>query len=248
MGAWRSTRTGVARYARLPFARHADDDPRQGIAEAGAGRRCTRHARLPRLRHARRPARRCRHTQLTAHGQAAARRGSYDGYGNATCRTQSDLDAAWNDLAQEDGLLAEAWAPFEAELSVLVARWVDGRTVVYPVAYSEQRDHRCHAVVVPSGFSHEVENRASELALAAVKAVDGVGIFGVELFALPDGSISVNELAPRPHNTGHYTIEGCATSQFEQHVRAVLDLPPGLPDLVRPAACMVNLLGTREGS
>ncbi len=178
---------------------------------------------------------------------AKRRRGSYDGYGNATCKTVADLDAAWHELAQEDGLLAEAWAPFEAELSVLVARWTDRRTVVYPVAYSEQRDHRCHAVVVPSGFSGEVEQRARDLAVAAVEAVDAVGIVGVELFAMPDGSVSINELAPRPHNTGHYTIEACQTSQFEQHVRAVLDLPPGSPDLVRPAACMINLLGSREG-
>ncbi len=178
---------------------------------------------------------------------AKRRRGSYDGYGNATCKTIADLDTAWDDLAQEDGLLAEAWAPFEAELSVLVARWSDDRTVVYPVAYSEQRDHRCHAVVVPSGFSHEVEQRARELAVAAVEAVDAVGIVGVELFALPDGSVSINELAPRPHNTGHYTIEACQTSQFEQHVRAVLGLPPGSADLIRPAACMINLLGTRDG-
>jgi 5-(carboxyamino)imidazole ribonucleotide synthase len=178
---------------------------------------------------------------------AKRRRGSYDGYGNATCRTPEDLDAAWDDLAQDDGLLAEAWAPFEAELSVLVARWEDGQTVVYPVAFSEQRDHRCHAVVVPSGVDKSTEQRARELALSAVEAVGAVGIVGVELFALPSGEVSVNELAPRPHNTGHYTIEACATSQFEQHVRAVLSLPPGSAALRRPAACMVNLLGRRDG-
>jgi 5-(carboxyamino)imidazole ribonucleotide synthase len=175
------------------------------------------------------------------------RRGSYDGYGNATCKTAEDLDAAWETLAQDDGLVAEAWAPFESELAVMVARWADGRIVTYPVVQSEQRDHRCHAVVVPSGVPDEVERRAVDLAVAAVEAVEAVGIVGAELFALPGGEVSLNELAPRPHNTGHYTIEATVTSQFEQHVRAVLGLPPGDASLVRPAACMINLLGTREG-
>lgn len=174
-------------------------------------------------------------------------RGSYDGYGNATVHTPDELRAAWPDLAAEDGLLVEAFAPFVRELAVLVARRPGGQHVIYPVAYTEQRDHRCHAVVVPADINPAVTAEARRIGLAAVEAVGGVGITAVELFEMEDGRVLVNELAPRPHNTGHYSIEGCYTSQFENHVRAVLDLPLGQPDLREKVAVMVNILGHREG-
>lgn len=174
-------------------------------------------------------------------------RGSYDGYGNATVASPDDLRRAWPDLAEEDGLMVEAWVSFTRELSVLVARRPDGIHVVYPVAFTEQRDHRCHAVVVPAGITPEVAERARQIGLAAVEAVEGVGITAVELFELEDGRVLVNELAPRPHNTGHYSIEGSYTSQFENHVRAILGWPLGNPDLRTPAAVMVNVLGRRSG-
>lgn len=175
------------------------------------------------------------------------RRGSYDGYGNHTCRTEVDLDIGWERLAQEDGLVAEAWVDFASELSVLVARTPLGQSVTYPVFWTEQRDHRCHAVLLPSGFPPEVEAEARRVAQGAVEAVAGVGITAVELFLTREGRVLVNELAPRPHNTGHVTIEACHTSQFENHVRAVLGLPLGDPSLRVPAACMVNVLGQRGG-
>lgn len=175
--------------------------------------------------------------------------GSYDGYGNATLRTRADLEPAWNDLATDDGVLVEAWAPFVRELSVLVCRRADGVHVEYPVVYTEQKDHRCHAVVAPAPhLSSDVEAEARRVALAAVEAVGGVGITGVELFEMEDGRVLVNELAPRPHNTGHYTIDACHTSQFENHVRAVLGLPLGDPGLRVPCAVMVNVLGQRKGT
>ena len=174
--------------------------------------------------------------------------GSYDGYGNATVRSPDDLKAAWSKLAEPDGALVEAWVPFVRELSVLVARRPDGKQVVYPVAYTEQRDHRCHAVVVPAGIAPEVEAEARRVGLAAVEAVNGVGLTAVELFETEDGRIWVNELAPRPHNTGHYSIEGSHTSQFENHVRAVLGWPLGDPGLRAPVAVMVNVLGHRSGT
>lgn len=173
--------------------------------------------------------------------------GSYDGYGNATCADEAALDEAWPHLAAEDGALVEAWVPFAAELAVQVARRADGTTAVYPVAHTEQREHRCHAVVVPSGLPEAVEAEAKRAALAAVEAVGGVGLVAVELFLMPDERVLVNELAPRPHNTGHYSIEACHTSQFENHVRAVLGLPLGEPGLRVPAACMVNVLGHTSG-
>jgi len=173
--------------------------------------------------------------------------GSYDGYGNATCRDEAALADAWPDLAAEDGALVEAWVPFEQELAVQVARRADGATAVYPVAHTEQREHRCHAVVLPAGLPAAVDAEARRVGLAAVEAVGGVGLVAAELFQLPDGRVLVNELAPRPHNTGHYSIEACHTSQFENHVRAVLGWPLGDPGLRVPAACMVNVLGHTDG-
>ena len=172
---------------------------------------------------------------------------SYDGYGNATVATDEELLEAWDDLAAEDGLMVEAFVDFVQELSVLVARRPGGTHVIYPVAYTEQRDHRCHAVVVPAEIDPHILAEARRVGLAAVESVGGVGITAVELFETSGGEVLVNELAPRPHNTGHYSIEGCYTSQFENHVRAILDLPLGTPELRQPVAAMVNVLGHRTG-
>ena len=175
-------------------------------------------------------------------------RGAYDGYGNATAASEDELREAWPDLATEDGAMVEAFADFARELAVQVARRPGGNQVVYPVAYTEQRDHRCHAVEVPADIDDEIANKARHIAQKSVDAVEGVGLIAVELFEMPDGRVLVNELAPRPHNTGHYSIEGAATSQFENHVRAVLDWPLGDPSLRTPVAVMVNVLGRREGT
>jgi 5-(carboxyamino)imidazole ribonucleotide synthase len=175
-------------------------------------------------------------------------RGSYDGYGNATAEDAEALRAAWPDLAADDGLLVEAFVPFERELAVQVARRPGGAQVRYPVCTTEQRDHRCHAVEVPAAVTDAVAAEAQRVAGAAIDAVEGVGLLAVELFETADGRVLVNEIAPRPHNTGHYSIEGCHTSQFENHVRAVLDLPLGAPDLRVGAAVMVNVIGHRAGT
>jgi len=182
-------------------------------------------------------------------GRAVLKRfeGSYDGYGNATVASREAVEAAWTRLADHDGLLVEAFVPFETELAVIVARGADGAHVTYPVALTEQRDHRCHAVTLPAGLPSAVEQEAQRVALGAVEAVDGVGVVAVELFLTAAGEVLVNEVAPRPHNTGHVTIEACHTSQFENHVRAALGLPLGDPGLRVPAACMVNVLGHTEG-
>lgn len=175
-------------------------------------------------------------------------RGGYDGYGNATVASDAELRDAWPDLAADDGLLVEEFAEFERELAVQVARRPGGEQVVYPVAYTEQQNHRCHAVEVPADMSEAVSQKAQRIAQRAVDAVEGVGLVAVELFEMPNGDVLVNELAPRPHNTGHYSIEGSHTSQFENHVRAILDWPLGSPALRMPAAVMVNVLGQREGT
>jgi len=173
---------------------------------------------------------------------------SYDGYGNATAHDPAELRAAYAKLAEADGrVLVEAFVPFVRELAVMVARRPGGQDAAYPVATTVQREHRCAAVEVPARIAPAVAEEATRLARRAAAVYGCVGVVGVELFELPDGRLLLNEIAPRPHNTGHYTIEGCVTSQFENHLRAVLDWPLGDTALVRPAAVMVNVLGHRAG-
>lgn len=173
---------------------------------------------------------------------------AYDGYGNAFASDEADVESAWNDLADDDGLLVEERVDFERELSAIVARRPGGDHVVYPIAFTEQRDHRCHAVEVPADMSGDLRREIRRIAVEAVEAVDGVGVNAVELFHEEKRGIMINEIAPRPHNTGHYSIEGCYTSQFENHLRAVLDWPLGDPGLRESVAVMVNVIGHRKGS
>ncbi|MFT5143502.1 MAG: 5-(carboxyamino)imidazole ribonucleotide synthase [Rhodothermales bacterium] len=173
--------------------------------------------------------------------------GSYDGYGNGVAHNADELADLWPRIAGTDGLLVEAMVSFRQELSVLVVRTESGHKVAYPAAHTEQRNHRCHAVVVPASLSPALASRAETVALAAADTVGSVGILGVELFETDDDQILVNELAPRPHNTGHYSIEGSHTSQFENHARAVVGWPLGDPGLRAPVAVMINVLGTRSG-
>jgi 5-(carboxyamino)imidazole ribonucleotide synthase len=176
-----------------------------------------------------------------------ARRLGYDGYGNATVGDAAEAAEAFARLAGDDGLLVEEIVPFDRELAVMVARNPSGERRAYPVVETVQRHHVCHEVSVPAQVSQRASAQATEIALEAVEAVDGLGVTGIELFVLAGGAVLVNELAPRPHNSGHYSIEACETSQFENHLRGVLDLPLGATDLRRPAAAMVNLLGSRSG-
>jgi 5-(carboxyamino)imidazole ribonucleotide synthase len=177
-----------------------------------------------------------------------ARRNAYDGYGNATLRQEEDIEPAFLRLGwPERSLLVEAWVPFTRELAVMVARGRDGAAVVYPVVETVQRNHICHIVRAPAAISAAVAEQATQIARHAVEAIDGVGVFGVEMFETPQGTALYNEIAPRPHNSGHYTIEACATSQFDNHLRAVMGLPLGSPSMITPAAVMVNLLGARNG-
>jgi 5-(carboxyamino)imidazole ribonucleotide synthase len=178
-----------------------------------------------------------------------ARRLSYDGYGNATVRGPEDVATAWARLgAPERALYAEAWVPFRRELAVMAARSVSGVVETYPVVETVQAAEAqiCRIVRAPADVTARVATLATSYARQAVEAVEAVGVVGVELFEREDGAILLNEIAPRPHNSGHYTIEGCAASQFENHLRAILDLPLGSPALVAPAVVMVNVLGERD--
>ena len=147
-------------------------------------------------------------------------------------------------LATEAGdLIAEEYVAFDRELAVLAARSPHRQGAVYPVVQTVQRDGICREVIAPApGLAPGRRAQAQELALRIAKELGVIGLLAVEMFDTPAGLL-VNELAMRPHNTGHWTIEGARTSQFEQHLRAVLDLPLGSPQLAAPAAVMANVLG-----
>ena len=165
----------------------------------------------------------------------------YDGKGQVKLPTaEADLTAAWNKIGGAVGVL-EAWVPFQMEISVLVARTVDGRTAVYDPAENIHRNHILHLSISPARISEATATEARALALSIAEKISLVGLLAVEMF-VKDGRIVVNELAPRPHNSGHQTFDANETSQFEQHIRAVCGLPLGGTMPLAPSA-MVNLLG-----
>lgn len=172
-------------------------------------------------------------------------KGGYDGYGNETVTNIEEAKVAFDNLGGNEGhdIVAEAFADFTHELAVQVARNETGH-VVYPCCETVQENHICVAVKSPAPVSEEIQQKAQQLAVKATEAIDGKGIFAYEFFLQKNGELLLNESAPRPHNSGHYTIEGCVTSQFENHVRAVLGLPLGSTELRKPAVAMINLLGT----
>lgn len=165
----------------------------------------------------------------------------YDGKGQLKLDGTEEPAAVWSDFAADRAVL-EAWIPFEKELSVMAARGADGRTVTYDPAENRHRHHILDISIVPARVSPAVALEAAAIARRIADALDYRGILGVEFFLNPDGSLLVNEIAPRPHNSGHHTLDACATSQFEQQLRAVLGLPPGSTRLLSPVV-MLNLLG-----
>ncbi len=176
-------------------------------------------------------------------------RGGYDGKGVWFVADSAEAGAAL-DAAAASGtaVLAEEKVEFRRELSALVARSPSGQVAAYPVVESVQRDGICWEVIAPApGLSAELALEAQQVAMSLAGALDVTGILAVELFETEDGRILVNELAMRPHNTGHWTQDGCVTSQFENHLRAVMDLPLGSPQARAPWTVMVNILGGTAG-
>ncbi|KAJ0405181.1 hypothetical protein P43SY_001386 [Pythium insidiosum] len=173
---------------------------------------------------------------------------AYDGKGNAVVSQPSDIPEAFAKLgasaAASGGamLYAEKWVPFVKELAVMVVK-AGADVRAYPVVETTQTDSICDTVLAPAQVSAATYAAAQQLALHAIAQLEGNGIYGVELFLTADGGVLLNEVAPRPHNSGHYTIEACETDQFEQHLRAVAGLPLGGCDLAVGAALMVNVLG-----
>jgi 5-(carboxyamino)imidazole ribonucleotide synthase len=172
-------------------------------------------------------------------------RGGYDGKGVWFVGTPDECRRVFEERAAgQAAILAEELVEYRRELSALVARSPSGQAAAYPVVESVQRDGICHEVVAPApGLPDELATDAQRLALRLARELDVTGILAVELFETVDGRILVNELAMRPHNTGHWTQDGAVTSQFENHLRAVLDLPLGSPLARAPWTAMVNILG-----
>ena len=173
-------------------------------------------------------------------------KGGYDGYGNVTVHTIEEGNQAFQKLGGDShDILAEAFVDFRMEVAVQVAR-NHNSMVVYPCVETVQENHICTSVKAPAQIDPELQEKAQKMAMAATEAIDGTGLFAFEFFLTNDNQLLLNESAPRPHNSGHYTIEGCITSQFENHVRAVAGLPLGSASPRKPAAVMVNLLGTHN--
>ncbi|HEY2308636.1 MAG TPA: 5-(carboxyamino)imidazole ribonucleotide synthase [Streptosporangiaceae bacterium] len=167
--------------------------------------------------------------------------GGYDGRGVWVCGTPEEAAAV---LAHPVAVFAEEHVAFRAELAALVARSPYGQAAAYPVVQTVQRGGVCHEVLAPApGLPPGQAIQAQRMALALAAELGVTGLLAVELFAAEGGGLLVNELAMRPHNSGHWTIEGARTSQFEQHLRAVLDLPLGDPRMAAPQAVMANVFG-----
>ena len=165
----------------------------------------------------------------------------YDGKGQVKIKDESvDLVAAWRQLGSPQGVL-EGWVPFDLEISVIVARTENGHVRAFSAAENIHRNHILHLSICPARISADIAQRAEALAIDVANKLQVVGLLGVELF-VTKGELVVNELAPRPHNSGHHTLDACETSQFEQHIRAVCGLPLGSTKVLAPAA-MVNILG-----
>jgi 5-(carboxyamino)imidazole ribonucleotide synthase len=175
-------------------------------------------------------------------------RGGYDGKGVWFVTSEEDAVDVFSQTADTGvRILAEELVDFRRELSALVARSPSGQVAVWPVVASEQRDGICREVIAPApDLDPDLAVQAEQIAMTIAGELGVVGVLAVELFETNDGRVLVNELAMRPHNTGHWTQDGSVTSQFENHLRAVLDLPLGAPDARAPWTVMVNILGSES--
>jgi 5-(carboxyamino)imidazole ribonucleotide synthase len=170
------------------------------------------------------------------------RRMGYDGQGTFIVKTLAEYQTIVDRVGAEN-LIQETYIPFERELAIMVARSPQGEIVCYPIVETQQRHQVCHAVIAPAVIGPDLASEIDRIARAIVTGLDGVGIFGIEFFLTHTGEIFVNEIAPRTHNSGHYSLDACVTSQFEQQLRAVCGLPLGSAQLNCVSAIMVNLLG-----
>lgn len=171
----------------------------------------------------------------------------YDGKGNYKIDNEGEIKDAYDLLGKRGKLMCEEFIGFKRELAVQIVRSRSGEVKVYPVVESEQKNHICNTVKASKDFDKVITNEVNLLAEKIVSGISYVGVLAVEMFQMDNGKIYVNELAPRVHNTGHYTIEGCYTSQFENHILAILGLPLGSSEMIYKNAVMINILGERNG-
>ncbi len=175
-----------------------------------------------------------------------AREDAYDGKGNFVIRKESDIEIGLAKL-KDRKLYVEKFVPFVKELAIMVARTPKGEIATYQVVETIHVNNVCDTVIAPAKVSKKASKNATNLAKKTMKQLKGAGVFGIEMFLLKGDKVLVNEIAPRVHNSGHYTIEANVTSQFEQHIRAITGLPLGSTDLVVKSAVMKNILGEYEG-
>ncbi|KML40139.1 5-(carboxyamino)imidazole ribonucleotide synthase [Cytobacillus firmus] len=171
-------------------------------------------------------------------------RGGYDGKGQVVIKSGQDIKKA-AELLDNGVCVLEKWIAFEKEISVIICRNISGEKAVFPVGENVHKENILHQTIVPAMITADAEERAVKAANQLAEALSLVGTLAVEMFLTKDGQIYINELAPRPHNSGHYSIEACETSQFEQHIRAVCNWPLGSTELLKPAV-MVNILGEHQ--
>ncbi|MDX2273733.1 MAG: 5-(carboxyamino)imidazole ribonucleotide synthase [Cyanobacteriota bacterium] len=171
-----------------------------------------------------------------------ARRHGYDGLGTQMAGDPESLQKILHQMGSQP-LLLEAYIPFQRELAIVGARSARGEIALYPVVETIQQNQVCRWVVAPAAIPPSVESVAKAILQTILEHLDVVGLFGLELFLTEQDKLLVNEISPRTHNSGHYTLDACATSQFAQHLRAIGDLPLGDPHLTCLGAVMVNLLG-----
>jgi len=191
-----------------------------------------------------------RYTKLQKPLMLKSRKGGYDGKGNAVIKTADDIETAYNTLSRggTDDLMAEPLLNFKKEVSVIATRGQDGTCVIYPIAENLHKNSILDVTTVPAAVDKKTAYKVDACAKAVMECFKGIGTFCAELFVTHNGDVLVNEVAPRVHNSGHFSIEACATSQFENHVRAIVGLKPGSAELKYKSACMKNIIGTRDGA
>lgn len=170
-----------------------------------------------------------------------ARTGGYDGRGNRVVKSPDDTEGSMSGFG-DVSLMLERFVPYTMEISVIVARNTAGQTASYPAVENEHRESILRQTISPARTDPEIAARAEEIAQETMRVLQGAGVFGIEMFVLPDDSVMINEIAPRVHNSGHHTLQSARTTQFQQHVRAVLGMDLGSTELLGPAV-MYNILG-----
>jgi 5-(carboxyamino)imidazole ribonucleotide synthase len=168
-------------------------------------------------------------------------RDSYDGRGNFVIDSPAAVNEAYDCFSGRQSMVEEC-IRFSKEVSIMVARNASGQVESFPLVENIHQDGILHTTIVPARVNNQIQMRAKKLAKRIVESINGIGIFGIEMFLTKQGKLLINEIAPRPHNSGHYSNDACSISQFEQHVRAILNLPLVRPKLLKPAV-MMNILG-----